>query len=50
MALIGPPVIIIIIIILNEVLFYSDAVMNKITGSLYTVNGKNNETKRSAAG
>jgi len=40
----------IIIIIINEVLFYSDTVINNITGALYTVNGTNNETKRSAAG
>jgi len=39
-----------IIIIINKVLFYSDTVMNNVTGALYTVNGKNNETKRSAAG
>jgi len=40
----------IIIIIINKVLFYSDTVMNNITGVFYTVNGKNNDTKRSAAG
>ena len=34
-------IIIIIIIIINEVLFYSDTVMNNITGSLYTVKRKN---------
>jgi len=42
-------IIIIIIIIINEVLFYSDSVMNNITEALYTINGKNNETKRCAA-
>ena len=42
--------IIIIIIIINEVLFYSDTVMNNITGALYTISGKNNETKPGAAG
>jgi len=39
-----------IIIIINKVLFYSDTVMNNIIGALYTVNGKNNEMKRSAIG
>jgi len=43
-------IIIIIIIIINEVLFYSDTEMNNITGALYTISGKNNETKPSAAG
>ena len=38
------------IIIINKILFYSDTVMNNITGVFYTVNGKNNDTKRSAAG
>jgi len=38
------------IIIINKILFYSDTVMNNITGALYTVSGKNNEMKQSAAG